>query len=180
LSPYPSDTDCGDDLARRGDTDVELGRVWIAEATVEGRTYTARSRHSPANQLARQLVAAGFPDRPMVIRYRGLAGTMAYRSFYAAARWTFSEGERPLRRVRYREPPKGVFLGSGTGQKCVSSPVADEVARPPANGRYAEAPLPAVETCHCEACDAVPARLPMVALLRPCLPAARVSQTCWA
>ena len=25
--------------------------VWIAEATVEGRTYTARSRHSPANQL---------------------------------------------------------------------------------------------------------------------------------
>jgi hypothetical protein len=44
--------------------------------------------------------------------------------------------------------------GSGTGQKCVSSPVADDVARPPANGRKAEAPLPAVETRHCEACDA--------------------------
>ena len=26
--------------------------------TVEGRTYTARSRHGPANELARQLVAA--------------------------------------------------------------------------------------------------------------------------
>jgi hypothetical protein len=48
---------------------------------VEGRTYTVRSRHGPANQLARQLVAAGFPDRPMVIRYRGLEGTMTYRSF---------------------------------------------------------------------------------------------------
>ena len=128
--------------------------VWIAEATVEGRTYTARSRHGPANQLARQLVAAGSPDRPMVIRYRGLAGTMTYRSFHAAATWTFSEGERRLRRVRYREPPEGVFLGSGTGQKCVSSPVADEVERPPANWRKAEAPLPAVETRHCEACDA--------------------------
>ena len=155
--------------------------VWIAEATVEGRTYTARSRHGPANQLARQLVAAGFPDWPMVIRYRGLAGTMAYRSFYAAARWTFSEGERPLRRVRYREPPKGVFLGSGTGQKCVSSPVADDVERPPANGRKAEAPLLAVETRRCEACDADfrPGR-PWSRFCGPALPAARVSQTCWA
>ena len=74
--------------------------VWIAEATVEGRTYTARSRHSPANQLARQLVAAGFPDRPMVIRYRGLAGTMAYRSFYA--------GEVDLQRRRTTVAPRPV------------------------------------------------------------------------
>jgi hypothetical protein len=128
--------------------------VWTAEAMVEGRTYTAQSRHGPANQLARQLVAAGLPDRPMVIRYRGQEGTMTYRSFHAAATWTFSEGERRLRRVRYREPPEGVFLGSGTGQKCVSSPAADDVPRPPANGRKAEAPLRAVETRHCEACDA--------------------------
>src|SRR3984893_16620662 len=128
--------------------------IWTAEATVEGRTYTARSRHGPANQLARQLVAAGFPDRPMVIRYRGLVGTMTYRSFHAAATWTFSEGERRLRRVRYKEPPEGIFLGSGTGQKCVSSPLTDDAERPPANGRKAEAPLPAVETRQCEACDA--------------------------
>jgi len=79
---------------------------------------------------------------------------MTYRSFHAAAKWTFSEGERPLRRVRYREPPEGGFLGSGTGQKCVSSPVADEAERLPANGHKAEAPQPAVETRHCEACDA--------------------------
>jgi hypothetical protein len=50
----------------------------MAEATVEGRTYTARSRHGPANELARQLVAAGLVDRPMVIRYHGLAGTLTY------------------------------------------------------------------------------------------------------
>jgi hypothetical protein len=97
---------------------------------VEGRNYTARSRHGPANQLARQLVVAGFPDRPMVIRYRGLVGTTTYRSFHAAATWTFSEGERRLRRVRYKEPPEGVFLGSGTGKKFVSSPLLDDVARP--------------------------------------------------
>jgi hypothetical protein len=128
--------------------------LWIAEATVEGRTYTARSRHGPANELARQLVAAGLLDRPMVIRRLGLAGTMTYRSFHAAARWTFSEGERTLRRVRYREPPEGVFLRSGTGQKCVSSLVADDVEILPANRRKAEAPPPAVGTRRCDGCGA--------------------------
>jgi hypothetical protein len=90
----------------------------------------------------------------MVIRYHGLAGTMTYRSFHAAARSTFSEGERPLCRVRYIEPPEAVFPGSVTGRKCVSSPVADDAERPPVNGRKAEAPLPAVDARHCEACDA--------------------------
>jgi hypothetical protein len=55
-----------------------------------------------------------------------------------------------LRRVRYREPPEGVFLGSGTGQKCVSSPVADDVDSLPANGRKTAAPPPAVETRRCD------------------------------
>jgi hypothetical protein len=106
--------------------------VWIAEATVEGRTNTARSRHGAANELARHLVAAGLADRPMVIRHHGLAGTTTYPSFHAAAMWTFGEGERTLRRIRYRQPPEGVFLGSGTGQKCVHRrwPVTWRACRP--------------------------------------------------
>ena len=130
------------------------GCVWIAVATVEGGIYTARSRHGVANELARQLVAAGLPDRPIVIRCDGLAGTMTYRSFHAAAMWTFSEGERPLRRVRYRALPDGVFPGSATGQKCVSSPVTDEVESLPAMGRVPEALLPALETRPCDGCGA--------------------------
>jgi hypothetical protein len=144
--------------------------VWIAEATVEDRIFIARSRHGPVNELARQLGAAGLPDRPMVIRYSGLAGTLTYRSFYAAAMWTFSEGDRTLRRVRYREPPEGVFLGGGTGRKCVSSPAADDVESRPANGR--KAPPPAVGTRHCDGCGAVfrPAR----PWSRFCCPACRL------
>ena len=99
--------------------------VWVAETMVEGRVYVARSRHGAPTELARQLVAAGLADRPMVISYRGLAGTMTWRSFHAAATWTYSEGDQPLRRVRYKERLEGLFLGSGTGQKCVSSPAAD-------------------------------------------------------
>jgi hypothetical protein len=94
-----------------------------------------------------KLIGELFVDRPMIIRCPGLAGTMTYRSFYAAT-WTFGEGERTLRRVRYREPPEGVFLGSRAGQKCVSSPVADDMESLRANGRKA-AP-PAVETRHCD------------------------------
>src|SRR5260370_34026651 len=64
------------------------------------------------------------------------------------------KGERRLRRVRYRAQPDGVFLGSGSRQERVSRSMADDVGRPPANGRKAEAPLLAVETRHCEGCDA--------------------------
>src|SRR5215472_10060229 len=113
---------------------------WIAEATIEDQTYTARSRHGAPNELARQLFAAGFADRPMVIGYQGLAGSMTYRSFHAAATWTYGERDQPLRRVRYKERPEGLFVGSGARQKCVSSPVADDGEIPPANGRETEAP----------------------------------------
>jgi hypothetical protein len=67
--------------------------VWIAEATVEGRTYTARSRHGPANQLARQACRRRVPRSADGHPHRGLEGTMTYRSFHAAATWTFS-GQR--------------------------------------------------------------------------------------
>jgi hypothetical protein len=69
-----------------------------------------------------------------------------------------------LRRVRYKKPPEGRLpwlraekngtpLGR-TGQKCVSSPVADDVESLPAHGRKTEAPRPAVETRRCDGCDA--------------------------
>ena len=133
--------------------------VWIAEATIEGQTYTARARHGAPNELARQLVAAGFADRPMGIRYQGLAGSMTYRSLHAAATWTYGERDQPLRRVRYKERPEGLFLGSGARQNCVSSPVADDVEIPPANRHETETPAQA-ERRRCDECDSnfLPAR----------------------
>jgi hypothetical protein len=77
---------------------------WIAEATVDGQLFRARSRYGVPNALARQLLAARLADRPMVIRYRGLAGAMTYGSFHAAAKWTYTEGaSTPVKRVPYRE-----------------------------------------------------------------------------
>ena len=147
-------TDRGDDLAHRGDTDTELG-LRLDSRGDDRRPHLHRAIAAWGRQRAvGQLVVAGVVDRPMVIRYHGLAGTMTYRSFHAAAKWTFGEGERMLRRVRYRQPPEGVFLGSGTGKKCVSSPMADDMESLAANRRKAEAPPPAIETRRCDGCDA--------------------------
>jgi hypothetical protein len=104
--------------------------AWVAEVMVDGRPYNARSRHGAANELARQLVAAGIIDRPMVIRYGGRAGTMTWGSFHAAATWTYSEGDQPLRRVRYKEQPEGLFLRSGGGENAFHRPPDDVVVLP--------------------------------------------------
>jgi hypothetical protein len=130
--------------------------AWVAETMVEGRVYVVRSRHGAPNELARQLVAAGLADRPMVMHYLGRAGTTTWRSFHAAAEWTYSEGDQPLHRVRYREQPEGLFLVYGTGEKCVSSGAADVLEVPPADGR--ETHFPATRRCvGCES-DFLPAR----------------------
>ena len=119
-------------------------------------TYTRRTcsacRHgrcgskSPNRREHRSLLGRG--EAWAVPLPEPLPGAAA--SFYATVC-----ADRPSANGRKAEAPLlAVDEGSGTGQKCVSSPVADDVARPPANGRKAEAPLPAVETRHCEACDA--------------------------
>jgi hypothetical protein len=104
--------------------------AWVAETMVEGRVYVARSRHGAPNELARQLLAAGLADRPMVIHYRGRAGTMTWRSFHAAAMWTYSEGDHPLRRIRHKEQPEGLFLRSGDGENAFHRPPDDLVIIP--------------------------------------------------
>ena len=111
-------------------------------------------RHAQRNSRLAHRGPNACADRPMVIRHHGLAGTTTYRSFHAAAMWTFCEGERTLRRVRYRKPLEGVFLGSGTGQKCVSSLMAGDRESLPANRRKTKAPPQAIETRRCDGCDA--------------------------
>src|SRR5438132_7769823 len=78
---------------------------WVAEAIVDGITYTARSRHGAPNELARQLVAAGIPDAPMVAAHCGHRGETAYRSFHEMALWTYEEtSTKPLHRVGWVDP----------------------------------------------------------------------------
>ena len=61
---------------------------WVAEAIVNGKTYTATSRTAPANDIARQLVTDGVPDAAMQVYSEGLKGCLVWRSFYTAAGFT--------------------------------------------------------------------------------------------
>jgi len=84
----------------------ERSCVYEAECEVDGRRYSARSRHGAANELARVLVSAGVPDQPPEIRQAGIKGCITWHSLHELARWTYHESATvTLRRVRWKPPP---------------------------------------------------------------------------
>jgi hypothetical protein len=148
---------------------THTGSLWEAVTEIDGQPYSATSRHGAPQALARVLVAAGIADQPVEvrsevcvfdngaeIRTEQLRGCIRHRSLHAMAKWTYSEGNQPLRRVRFQEQPEGVFSVQSSGQKCVSSPPDDVVEVTPPDGRETQAPAPR----RCDGCDSdfVPAR----------------------
>ena len=104
---------------------------WVAEAIVNGRTYTATSRMAPANDIARQLVAAGVPDAPMQVYTAGLKGCLMWRSFYRAAERTYRESAtEPVRQVRWIDPAvtRAQIGGSTAPKQGVKAPAGTPVA----------------------------------------------------
>ena len=84
------------------------GCVWLAECEVEGQPFEARCRHGAANALARELVAAGIAEAPLEVHCDGVAGCLRWGSVAAAARRTYTEGNRPLQCIRWIAPQDGV------------------------------------------------------------------------
>jgi hypothetical protein len=84
------------------------GCIWLAACEIDGQHFEARSRHGAANALARELVAAGIPDRPLEVHFEGLAGCLRWGSIAAAAKRTYTEGNRPLQCIRWIAPQNGV------------------------------------------------------------------------
>ncbi|MGA8756460.1 MAG: hypothetical protein WB611_09010 [Stellaceae bacterium] len=83
----------------------EKSCVFHAEWEVDGRRYSARSRHGAPNELARLLVSVGIADQPVEIRHAGIRGHITYRSLHDLARWIYQESATvPLRRVRWKPP----------------------------------------------------------------------------
>jgi hypothetical protein len=80
------------------------GSAWHAVAAVGGVTYEAKSRSSVLAALCRELVAAGIPDGPMQITFDAVAGHMTIRSIHKFAGTTLSEGDAPIRRVKWNPP----------------------------------------------------------------------------
>jgi hypothetical protein len=116
--------------------------LWIAEATVEGRAYTARSRHGPPISWRSSLFAAGFP-RSADGHPLPWAGRDHDISLVPCPGDVDLQRNESCVASGTESCQKGSFSAARSGKRCVSSSVADDVERPPANGRKAEAPLPA-------------------------------------
>src|SRR6516162_2878763 len=47
---------------------THTGSLWEASTEIDGKLYSAASRHGAPHALARALVAAGIPDQPVEVR----------------------------------------------------------------------------------------------------------------
>jgi hypothetical protein len=103
--------------------------AYAAETDIAGKRYGSTSRHGAPNALARVLVEAGIADDTVEVRYAGVAGCMSYRSLHAIARFTYSEGNTPLRRVPYVAREAGSWEPTA-GVLPEPSPASDAVAAP--------------------------------------------------
>ncbi len=60
---------------------------WVAQTEIAGVTYRARSREGALGDLARRLVEAGVPDRPMrVLRDAGSRARINLESYRSLVR----------------------------------------------------------------------------------------------
>jgi hypothetical protein len=114
------------------------GCLWLAECEIGGQRFQARSRHGAANDLARQLVAAAVADQPLVVHFDGLRGYLRWGSLTAAAKRTYTEGNRPLQCIRWiasqdavqaiRAAPKQGVKATGATSDLPEPPVRSEKA----------------------------------------------------
>src|SRR5271166_3266160 len=122
---------------------THTGSRWEATSEADGHTYSAASRHGAPQALARVLVAAGIADQPVEVRSEVCIfdngdeirtdephGCIRYRSLHAMASWACTEGDRPLRRIPYRQRPEGLFLPRGDGEKAFHRSPDDVVVIP--------------------------------------------------
>ena len=100
------------------------GCVWLAECEVGGQRFEARCRHGAANALARKLVGAGIADRPLEVLCNGVAGCLRWGSVAAAARRTYTEGNRPLQCIRWITPQDAVQAIRAPPKQGVERPAA--------------------------------------------------------
>jgi hypothetical protein len=79
--------------------------VWEAVTTINGKTYTARSRRGASNELARLLVNADIPDAGMRLFTGNLKGYLFQKSFHEHAKYTYAESRtQPLQRGKWQDP----------------------------------------------------------------------------
>ena len=120
---------------------THTGSLWKASTEIDGKSYSATSRHGAPQALARMLAAAGIADQSVEVRSEVCVfdngveirseeprGCISYRSLYAMAKTTLEEGDRPLHRARFKERPQIALPLSPGRQEMRFTPPACIVA----------------------------------------------------
>jgi hypothetical protein len=76
-------------------------------------------------------VAAGVADQPLEVHFDGLAGCLRWNSVMAAAKRTFTEGNRPLQCIRWVAPQDAVQAIRAPPKQGVKGPAATAVPPEP-------------------------------------------------
>ena len=76
-----------------------------ATCTAKGWAFTARARYGACHAVARQLVAAGFPDEPVTVVQAPHGWELRYPSLHRLSLRTIAEGPTtPLRSAHWTDP----------------------------------------------------------------------------
>ena len=109
--------------------------AWLAEATVDGQHFEARSRRGAPAELARILVVASIPDQAVVVDAfmlgRWYRPALTYRSLHWLAGKAWEENASvPVRRVRYRDLSQAFGKGGAEAQNGGGTPAPVHPATP--------------------------------------------------
>ena len=107
---------------------TSTGSLWQAETEIDGKTYSATSRHGAPQALARVLIDAGIPDQPVEVRGSDKSdpGTRDSLRIDRSMRWR--NGPSPKAPPHCciasgtRSSRRGSFPLKRPDKKCVSSP----------------------------------------------------------
>jgi len=84
--------------------DLHAWRTGPTKREHDEDVYDATSRSGATTALARVLVEAGVPDQPVQVYDQGRK-TLFWPSLHKMAKWTYTEGNEPLRRKPYAAYP---------------------------------------------------------------------------
>jgi hypothetical protein len=121
------------ELVPIGTPGKQHGQRYVARCTVNGRDFCAESTAGASFELARQLVAAGVADRPLVIRDGKFVINVA--SMHRHAERTMSEGNAAVHVRKFTPYPgsSGSFMAGLVKERPLSeSPLPDSLPEPDA------------------------------------------------
>lgn len=91
--------------------------LWEGRAVIDGAAIEVTGAHNPVHELAREIVAAGYPDQPWRFVFQDGRVRMSGYSIYRMAQLTLSERATGIARETWRNKSWSGAPCSGCGER---------------------------------------------------------------